>query len=117
MISILKQITPVKKSKFRNIAILITILLSQRSSLSQNQWIKCFAFSSTVTLRPLNDDCTIINEYVILSLLPGDIKVYPSSDSVQNEKISNVQLYPIEFLNSLNPSGLLNHKPLLKMLL
>lgn len=71
-------------------------------------------FYSTAILCPKNDDCTKINEYIISNLLLGEEKVYFSSDCVQHEETDNAQLYPIEFLNSLNPSGLPPHKLILK---
>lgn len=71
-------------------------------------------FYSTAILCPKNEDCAVINDYVISNLIPGEPTVYYSCDSVLSEEENNAQLYPVEFLNSLSPSGLPPHKLLLK---
>ena len=48
-------------------------------------------------------------------MLSGQSKEYFSCDSVESEETNNEQVYPLEFLNSLNPSGLPPHKLVLKV--
>ncbi|XP_050337773.1 ATP-dependent DNA helicase pif1-like [Bactrocera neohumeralis] len=71
-------------------------------------------FYSTAILCPKNDECSTFNEYIVSKLLPGDIKIYLSCDTVEKNESYDAQCYPTEFLNSLNPSGLPPHKLILK---
>ena len=61
--------------------------------------------SKLVILSTKNEDCIFINEQ-FLKMLPGESITYLSADSVSNEEAQN---YPIEFLNSLTPSGMPPH--------
>ena len=65
-------------------------------------------------LCPTNKEAASINAN-ILNRLPGDVRVYPSVDSIadfsDDEESEN---YPIEFLNSLAPSGMPDHNLFLK---
>lgn len=70
-------------------------------------------FYSTAILYPKNDNCTTINNFVISNLLPNDTKIYINCDFIQWESKYG-QLYLVEFLNSLNTSGMPSHKLLLK---
>ena len=63
-------------------------------------------------LAPRNDMVEITNNY-LLSQLPGREKVYSSIDSVVNPQ--EAVNYPVEFLNSLQPSGVPPHKLKLKI--
>ena len=71
-------------------------------------------FINTAILCPKNEDCTKINEHIVQNIVEGDCKVYHSCDSIQSDEGTDNQLYPLEFLNSLNPSGLPTHKLILK---
>ena len=42
-------------------------------------------------------------------MLPGETKTYLSADSVNCDDNEETQNYPMEFLNSLTPSGMLPH--------
>ncbi|EOA25096.1 hypothetical protein CARUB_v10018404mg [Capsella rubella] len=55
-----------------------------------------------------------INDYMI-SLLPGEEQVCYSADSIYTSTPNDDMLYPLEFLNSLNPSGLPGFKLRLKV--
>ena len=61
-----------------------------------------------VILSPKNEDCLFINEQV-LKMLPGESITYLNADSVSCDNSEEVQNYPIEFLNSLTPSGMPPH--------
>ena len=61
-----------------------------------------------VILSPKNEDCLFINEQV-LKMIPGESITYPSADSVSCDNNEEAQNYPIEFLNSLTPSGMPPH--------
>ena len=61
-----------------------------------------------VILTPTNDAALEINEQII-NQLPGELKTYFSVDSVVSDDDEEVQLYPLEFINSLTPSGMPPH--------
>ena len=63
-------------------------------------------------LAPRNDMVEVTNNY-LLSQLPGREKVYSSIDSVVNPQ--EAVNYPLEFLNSLQPSGVPPHQLKLKI--
>ncbi|XP_057290338.1 uncharacterized protein LOC130613035 [Hydractinia symbiolongicarpus] len=64
--------------------------------------------ASSVVLTPTNDDSLIINDQV-LALLPGEEKVYFSADDVVCDDEEERNQYPVEFLNSITPSGMPPH--------
>ena len=69
-----------------------------------------------VILSTLNSIVEEINQQ-ILKKLPGDTEDeydYYSADSVENEDEVNSNLYPLEFLNELTPSGMLSYHLILK---
>lgn len=66
---------------------------------------------SCAILAPWNEEVTKINE-LVLQALPGRAKSYLSADSVTEENL--IPLYPLEFLNSIRPSGFPPHELLLK---
>ncbi|KAJ7519804.1 hypothetical protein O6H91_20G056200 [Diphasiastrum complanatum] len=67
---------------------------------------------SRAILTPLNKDVDEINARVVEQLL-GDVFTFYSTDSVLECEGSNV--HPIEYLNSLQPSGCPPHKLVLKI--
>lgn len=69
----------------------------------------------TAILCAKNDDCSKLNDHIVHTLIRGESKTYLSLDSVQSEDPQDVQLYPTEFLNSIDPSGLPPHKLVLKV--
>ena len=58
---------------------------------------------------PSNSEVDAINN-TIMSITPGDVKVYRSNDSVEE----NEHQYPIKFLNTLCPLGMPPHTLQLK---
>jgi ATP-dependent DNA helicase PIF1 len=68
------------------------------------------SISNKAILCSRNSDVDYINASA-LELFPGEIRVYRSVDSL-HEPGENAGLYPVEFLNSITPSGL-PHKALL----
>uniref|UniRef100_A0A0L8IG06 Uncharacterized protein n=1 Tax=Octopus bimaculoides TaxID=37653 RepID=A0A0L8IG06_OCTBM len=52
---------------------------------------------------PTNEAAQFVNDF-LLTRIPGELKIYRSSDTVDNET-----LYPIEFINKLTPSGFPPH--------
>lgn len=62
-------------------------------------------------LCPTNDEVDNINDR-LLSKLPGNVFTYLSSDTMEHEE--DIINYPIEYLNTLNPSGIA-HKLQLKV--
>ncbi|XP_057299673.1 uncharacterized protein LOC130630262 [Hydractinia symbiolongicarpus] len=64
--------------------------------------------ASSVVLTPTNDDSLTINDQV-LALLPGEEKVFFSADDVVCDEEEERNQYPVEFLNSITPSGMPPH--------
>jgi len=73
-------------------------------------------FAERTILTSRNDDVDDINEKM-LSEFPGDMSDFLSADSVKssNENAEGELLYPVEYLNSINCSGLPLHKLQLKV--
>ena len=67
-----------------------------------------------VILTPTNAEALALNEQ-ILQLLPGEAVTYTSVDSIISDDNEETQMYPLEFLNSLTPSGMPPHKLNLKL--
>lgn len=72
-------------------------------------------FLNTAILCAKNDDCGKINDNVVQNLLQGESRTYLSFDCVQSQDPQDAQIYPTEFLNSIDPSGLPPHKLTLKV--
>lgn len=68
--------------------------------------------SERAILAPKNTAVRDIN-LKILDMIPGEPRIYKSIDTVNVEE--QVVNYPVEFLNSLEPSGIPSHKLLLKL--
>ncbi|XP_057291716.1 ATP-dependent DNA helicase pif1-like isoform X1 [Hydractinia symbiolongicarpus] len=66
-------------------------------------------FSRCVILTPTNEEALEINEQ-ILNQIPGDTHTYYSIDSVVSDDQEEIDLYPMEFINSLTPSGMPPHQ-------
>ena len=78
------------------------ISLNQRNRLTDSY------FAQRTILSPKNDSIDEINN-LVLNQFPGVIKTYYSADSVEFEKgvdDLNAQYYPMEYLNSINSSGI-----------
>ncbi|XP_057310488.1 uncharacterized protein LOC130648452 [Hydractinia symbiolongicarpus] len=71
-------------------------------------------YSSRVILSATNEDTLQINDEV-LEKIPGDVITYNSADSVVADDVEEQNLYPLEFLNSLTPSGMPPHSLKLKV--
>ena len=67
----------------------------------------------TVILTPKNDAALQLND-AVLKKLPGDTQTYLSTDKAVCDEPSEAANYPIEFLNSLTPSGMPPHRLILK---
>lgn len=79
--------------------------------LTENLWNPKYLQERSI-LAPTHDDVDIVNEH-LLSIIPGEEKVYLSSDSIcKSDMIADTQddIYPPEYLNSVRISGLPNHK-------
>lgn len=71
-------------------------------------------FSKVAILAPKNDQCREINEEV-LDRIPGEVRVYKSINSLITENDHEVLQFPVEFLDSLDLSGLAPHELHLKV--
>ncbi|XP_014670443.1 PREDICTED: uncharacterized protein LOC106811370 [Priapulus caudatus] len=69
--------------------------------------------ATTVILTPTNDSSLRINDSVI-ERLPGTPKLYTSADRAICVDEKEAQQYPLEFLNSITPTGMPPHRLLLK---
>ena len=65
-------------------------------------------------LSPKNDNCLAMNEEV-MQTFAGETVTYPSADSVKCDNVEEVENYPMEFINSLTPSGMPPHDLNLKV--
>ncbi|XP_065642205.1 uncharacterized protein LOC124814644 [Hydra vulgaris] len=65
-------------------------------------------YAKRAILTPTNVDSLAIYEEVLHRLL-GDVKTYLSSDSNETDDLNEINNFPVEFLNSLTPSGMLVH--------
>ena len=70
----------------------------------ENNYTDSAWLSSRSTMCPTNSKVDAINN-TIMSIFPGYVKVYRSNDSVEE----NEHQYPIEFLNTMCPSGMRPH--------
>jgi hypothetical protein len=72
-------------------------------------------FSERTILSSRNDDVDDLN-HAILNRFPGEVKVFQSADSIEDNEghgEDGILMYPVEYLNSINCSGL----PLAKLAL
>ena len=71
--------------------------------------------TESVILCSTNEDCKVINDKIISSL-PGESKTFYSTDSLETYSDSHNETnnFPIEFLNSINISGLPTHELTIK---
>src|SRR6266511_6267769 len=65
-----------------------------------------------LTIR--NEDVDDINEQII-NIFPGQAQEFLSADSVEDKDLVHQNLYPVEFLNTLTPSGTPPHRLILKI--
>lgn len=65
-------------------------------------------------VTPLNDSCFELNNIIINNLLQGEAKEYVSVDSILSEDPAENLNVPLEYINSLTPSGMPPHKLVLK---
>ncbi|KAK1343661.1 hypothetical protein QTO34_014214 [Cnephaeus nilssonii] len=69
--------------------------------------------SKRAILCPKNEHVQKLNEE-IFDILDGDFHTYLSDDSIDSTDDAEKENFPIEFLNSITPSGMLCHKLKLK---
>lgn len=70
-------------------------------------------YAKRAILCPKNEDCLALNTKII-QRLPGDMMSYRSIDSVKEDDPDDVAKFPVEFLNTLQVSGLPPHQLNLK---
>ena len=85
-------------------------VLDEQSSMVQSMYggLAEQDFASTAILTPTNDDSLTINGHV-LELLPGEVVSYYSADDIETDDELERAQYPVEFLNSITPSGMPPH--------
>ncbi|XP_012562246.2 uncharacterized protein LOC100210961 [Hydra vulgaris] len=87
--------------------------ISQQCIIRENELIveKIFGdaqqddYAKRVILTPTNVDSLSINEEV-LERLHGKVKTYLSADQIDTDDLNEINNFPVEFLNSLTPSGM-----------
>ncbi|UYV64281.1 hypothetical protein LAZ67_3000144 [Cordylochernes scorpioides] len=70
--------------------------------------------ASHAILCPKNDDLDLLNSE-IMDRITGEDTVYKSDDTVVTDEDDQRENYPVEFLNSLSPSGMPPHRLRLKI--
>jgi hypothetical protein len=73
------------------------------------------ALTNTVILTPLNDSALKLNDEVLKKKVIGQAKLYVSADKAVCDDEEEAANYPMEFLNSLTPSGMPPHRLSLKI--
>ena len=71
-------------------------------------------FADRAILCPLNEQCDRLNN-LILSRIQSDERTYISVDNIDNDDPELFNMYPIEYINSMNPSLMPPHKLTLKI--
>ena len=71
-------------------------------------------YAKRAILTPTNIDSLAINEQV-LERLPGDVKIYLSADTIETDDLNEINIFPVEILISLTPSGMAVHSLTLKI--
>ena len=72
-------------------------------------------YASTAILTPKNVDADKIND-IAISLLQGESYELLSVDSILQEDTDiEIQHFPVEYLNTINPTGMPPHKLILKI--
>ena len=93
---------------------ILAIVESTYPSLMQNLTNDKY-FQERAVLAPTHDVVDKVNDY-LLSIMPGDEKVYLSSDSIcKADADVRTDDYPSDYLNSIKCSGLPNHELNLKV--
>ena len=72
------------------------------------------AIANTVILTPTNETALKLNDQILKKKVPGPMKVYVSADKAVCDDEEEANNYPVEFLNSLTPTGMPPHRLLLK---
>ncbi len=60
-------------------------------------------------LSPKNDNVAQLNQYILETVIHGDEKKYISIDYIVTDDQEERDNFPLEFLNSLTPSGMASH--------
>lgn len=80
----------------------------------ENMFDEGFDITESVILTSTNINMHSVNEKII-SILPSVEKVYLSADTIISTDESDIMNYPVEFFNSLCPSGFPTHRLVLKV--
>jgi hypothetical protein len=98
-----------------------TIQIPEESNVSQDIVKDVFGHienprdvAKTVILTPKNDTALKLNDQVLKHMVSGVVKCYVSADKAICDNEEEANNYPVEFLNSLTPSGMPPHRLLLK---
>ena len=70
--------------------------------------------ATSVILTPTNESSLTLNE-AVLAKIEGQSKIYYSADKAISDDAEEVDNYPIEFINSLTPTGMPPHKLTMKV--
>ena len=70
--------------------------------------------ANTCILCPKNYHVNELNEQIQHKIIPGTSQVYISDDSIESDDEAEKANFPLEYLNSITPSGMPPHKLELK---
>ena len=71
--------------------------------------------ANTCILCPKNDHVNELNERIQQKIIDGQSQVFVSDDSIMSDDETEIANFPIEYLNSIIPSGMPPHKLELKV--
>ncbi|XP_075188624.1 uncharacterized protein LOC142288848 [Anomaloglossus baeobatrachus] len=87
---------------------IVTEVFGQRLNIDINDKNNVNKASSYAILCAKNEDVTLLNSRV-MDRMPGEYKLYKSDDSIDVDNEDEREHYPVEFLNSVTPSGMPSH--------
>ena len=71
--------------------------------------------ANTCILCPRNDHVNNLNELIQQKIIHGESHVFISDDSIVSDDETEIANFPLEYLNSITPSGMPQHRLELKI--
>jgi PIF1-like helicase len=93
-------------------SLISTIFFDIINNYSSDNYINYIKDRAILSVK--NEDVDDINEQII-NVFPGNAQEFLSADSVEDKDFVHQNLYPVEFLNTLTPSGTPPHRLILKV--
>ncbi|XP_073433319.1 ATP-dependent DNA helicase PIF1-like [Dendrobates tinctorius] len=92
----------------------VTDIFGQNITINVNDTESVHTAASHAILCPKNEDVHLLSSQ-IMERISGEYILYTSDNSVDSDEADDHEQYPVEFLNSLTPSGMPPHRLQLKM--